>query len=190
MGSARRPGRGRRSPTRCRSRPQARRQAGSRVPGAPGRDGAARSHRSVRPGGTLLHFAPSPGVKARCRSRPCHGRKSPVGLDDHAPLPARGDRGGLPQLRAADYPPLLEYVERLSRYPARQRIGRDEALARITDLWRCHPPSSLELETGGQQWRVQIGSTPHEEWMVVDGKTGAMRIDAPGRERAARKGRH
>lgn len=85
---------------------------------------------------------------------------------------------------------LVEYLERLQSYAKPSRVSREAALERVTDLWRCHPPTKVDLEETSAQWRAQLSTRPqHEEWIVIDRRFGTMWIDAPGQTRAERKGR-
>ncbi len=85
---------------------------------------------------------------------------------------------------------LVVYLERLQSYAKPQRVTREAALERVSDLWRCRPAKNVSLEETGTQWRAQLSARPdHEEWIVIDRKFGTMWLDAPGQARAKRKGR-
>lgn len=93
--------------------------------------------------------------------------------------------------RAAGADELVAYLERLESYARPQKVPRQDALARVSDLWRCHAPPTVEIEGRGSEWRAKVSTAPgREEWIVIDAKTGAMRIEAPWQERAKSKGRH
>jgi hypothetical protein len=49
----------------------------------------------------------------------------------------------------------------------------------------------VELEARGSEWWAKVGSIPeHEEWIIIDAKTGAMHAESPLWERARKRGRH
>ncbi len=61
----------------------------------------------------------------------------------------------------------------------------------IVDLWRCHAPATVELVRQGSEWRACVDPHPQvERWICVDARTGALRLDSRGQDRAKAKGRH
>jgi hypothetical protein len=97
----------------------------------------------------------------------------------------------VPPAKAAGAEELVAYLARLESYVAPRRVSRDEAAARVADLWRCHVPATVIVEAAGDEWRVRDHMpAPYEQWIVIDAKTGAMRLDAPWLDRAKEKGRH
>jgi hypothetical protein len=96
----------------------------------------------------------------------------------------------VPAAKAAGAEELVAYLARLESYAAPRTVSREDATARASDLWRCHAPASVVVEASGTEWRVQDHMpAPYEQWIVIDAKTGAMRLDAPWRDRAKEKGR-
>lgn len=81
----------------------------------------------------------------------------------------------LPQFRALGASPVVEYVERLAAHAVPRKISREEAMTRMRDLWRCRAPEDLRVDTMGDEWRAELGDDAG--WIVVERKTGAMRID-------------
>ena len=91
----------------------------------------------------------------------------------------------------AGHETFVAYLDRLARYERPGKVDREGACARVSDLWRCHAPPAATVEAAGNEWRAQSSTTPaHEEWIVIDAKTGAMHLDAPWQARAKKRGRH
>ncbi|MCC7540142.1 MAG: hypothetical protein IT379_28245, partial [Deltaproteobacteria bacterium] len=47
---------------------------------------------------------------------------------------------------------LVEYLARIADYERPQKVSRDDAMARVSDVWRCHAPTSVVIETRGDEW--------------------------------------
>jgi hypothetical protein len=93
--------------------------------------------------------------------------------------------------RVAGASDLVAYLERLASYARPQKLTELDARVRILDLWRCHAPATVELVRQGSEWRACVDPHPQvERWICVDARTGALRLDSVGQDRANSKARH
>ncbi len=84
-----------------------------------------------------------------------------------------------PAAAAAKHATLDAYLGRLESYSKPARVDREEAAARISDLWRCHAPPKVELEPErAGEWRARYPWAGNRDaCIVVERRTGAMRFD-------------
>lgn len=62
--------------------------------------------------------------------------------------------------RAANDEGLVAYLNRLDSHVRPQKVGREDAIQRVSDLWRCAAPAEVLVEQDGDAWRAKIsGST-------------------------------
>ncbi|MCC7539156.1 MAG: hypothetical protein IT379_23240 [Deltaproteobacteria bacterium] len=67
-------------------------------------------------------------------------------------------------------------------------------MARVSDVWRCHAPTSVVIETRGDEWWSPLETAgtraattrSAREWIVVERRTGAMRVETDRKTRRER----
>jgi hypothetical protein len=85
----------------------------------------------------------------------------------------------LPAVEASGHDALAAYLRGLQGYAVRRAVSEEEARARIADLWRCHAPAAVTIDSSVRgEWRAQTAAAPNgEEWIVVEAETGGMRLE-------------
>lgn len=68
---------------------------------------------------------------------------------------------------------LAAYLTRLVGYARPGKVDRAQALARVSDLTRCHAPEPPQVERAGDHWRGSLG----EDVLIIDAAFGDMRVE-------------